>query len=266
MSSQAILPDARLEYARVFGPIRGFRGVAYKVSTPSVIAPEPPAPEPPIVTGNLVAYYDAGNPASYTGSSTTWYDLSTYGNHATFNGTTYSSDNNGCITFDGINSYVQTPSLYGTGTSTFSQSICVWVSPNDIDGNIVMVQNPPGNWNMPPIVASGSKFRGKYWSNNFMFSSTYTNNDWYYVCVIFDYENSRQVFYVNGQQVDIQNGVSYVSSGEDNYFFLGKSNPGANNTGYFAGRIAALQVYSQKALSASEILQNFNATKSRFGL
>ena len=170
--------------------------------------------------------------------------------------------------FNGTSAFVVTPRLPGTGTNTFSQSICVWVSPNDTDGNIVSVsdQNPQGNWNMPPIAASSSQFRGKYWSNNYMFSSTYTNNVWYYVCVIFDFANSRQRLYVNGIMVGEQTGVSYSASGSNNFFFLGQQNPGADNMGMFAGRIAALHVYSNKALTDAEVLINFNANRGRFGV
>jgi hypothetical protein len=48
--------------------------------------------------------------------------------------------------------------------------------------------------------------------------------------------------------------------------FLGQTNPGADNTGMFTGRYGSFKIYTNKALSASEVLQNYNATKSRFGL
>jgi hypothetical protein len=225
-------------------------------------------PTSSVVLTNIVNYMDAGNASSYPGSGTTWFDLSPQSKNGSIVGATFSSDNGGCFVFNGTTSYVETVTLPGTGTSTFSQSICVWVSPNDTDGNIVSVssQNPQGGWNMPPIAADGSRFRGKYWSNSYLYSSTYTNNQWYYVCQIFDYAAGQQRLYVNGVMVASQNSVTYSASGVDNYFFLGQQNPGADGMGYFAGRIAILQVYSNKALTNSEVLDNYNTDKGRFGL
>ncbi len=72
--------------------------------------------------------------------------------------------------------------------------------------------------------------------------------------------------YVNGTLITSQSSVTYNSSGADNYFFLGQQNPGADGMGFFAGRIAILQVYSNKALTNSEVLDNYNTDKGRFGL
>ncbi len=225
-------------------------------------------PASSVVLTNIVNYMDAGNVSSYPGSGTTWFDLSPQSRNGSIVGATYSSDNGGCFVFNGTSSYVETVRLPGTGTPTFSQSICVWVSPNDNNGNIVSVSelNPQGGWNMPPITADASRFRGKYWNNSYLYSSTYTNNQWYYVCQIFDYAAGQQRLYVNGSLVASQSGATYSSSGTDNYFYLGQQNPGSDNMGFFAGRIAILQVYSNKALTNAEVLDNYNTDKGRFGL
>jgi hypothetical protein len=78
---------------------------------------------PKIVTNGLVLNYDAGQQNSYSGSGTTWTDLSGRGNTGTLtNGPTYSSANGGSIVFDGVDDYVNigSQSLVGSGTSPFS--------------------------------------------------------------------------------------------------------------------------------------------------
>ena len=57
-----------------------------------------------IVSSGLLMHLDAGNSSSYSGTGTTWSDLSGNGNHATLvNGPTYSSADGGAIDFDGSN-------------------------------------------------------------------------------------------------------------------------------------------------------------------
>jgi hypothetical protein len=65
-----------------------------------------------IITDGLVLYLDAGNPASYPGSGTTWFDLSGNGNNGTLvNGVGYTSDNLGSLVFDGVDDYVNVGTL-----------------------------------------------------------------------------------------------------------------------------------------------------------
>jgi hypothetical protein len=77
--------------------------------------------------------------------------------------------------------------------------------------------------------------------------------------------NRYQRLYVNGRQVAEQTGITYSSSGANNYLFFGQANPGAENKGFYAGEIDAVQVYN-RALSAPEIQQNFNAMRGRYGI
>lgn len=223
----------------------------------------------PIVLNGLVLWFDAGVSDSYPAGGTVWRDLASSNNGTLTNGPTFSSGNGGSILFDGSDDFVLAGPIPFTGTSTVSVSWGIWVKPSSTAGNIMSMSstNPQGGWNMPPIAASGQKFRGKIWSNNYLFStSTYTLNTWYYVVLVFDYSAGAQRFYVNGVLQDSQTGISYSSSGSNNYIFLGQSNPGADNTGMFAGNISNFHIYGNKALTPTEILQNYNAMKGRFGL
>jgi len=61
---------------------------------------------PSIVNTNLLWCIDAGNPRSYPGSGTTWYDVNTATNGTLTNGPTYTSGTSGYFTFDGVDDYV----------------------------------------------------------------------------------------------------------------------------------------------------------------
>lgn len=220
-----------------------------------------------LVTTNLLVHLDAGNSDSYGGSGTTWTDLQGNYNGTLINGPTYNSNDGGSIVTDGSNDYIRLNQVAGTGTSTQSMTYEIWVNPSDNNGNIMsMAQyNPQGGWNMPPIAAEDGKFRGKIWPNNLLYSSTFTQGDWYQVALVWDYQNSSQTLYVNGTSVDSQSSISYGASGYNNYIFLGQANPGANNTGYFGGKYGIFRIYN-RALTASEIEQNFNANRARYNI
>ena len=222
-----------------------------------------------IVQSGLVLNLDAGVSSSYSGSGTTWTDLSGNGNNGTLvNGVGY----DGNITADGVDDYVLMGRIPFTGTSTVSVSWGLWVYPQSTNGNIMSMSstNPQGSWNMPPIAADGQRFRGKMWSNNFLLSSTYTLNRWYYLTLVWNYSTNSsergQFFYMDGVLQASQTNINYSSSGTDNFIFLGQSNPGADNKGMFLGKYGMFHIYGNKALTAAEIQQNYFATKSRFGL
>lgn len=229
---------------------------------------------PRIVREGLVLHLDAANIKSYVSGSTTWVDISTETNNGTLiNGPIFDNSNNGTIITDGVNDYILLGPVPFTGTSTTSVSWGVWVNPLSTAGNIMSMAsvNPQGGWNMPPIAATGQKFRGKIWPNSYLLSqNTYTLGSWYYLVLVWKYSptlaESGQFFYVNGVLQSSQTNITYSSSGVNNYLFLGQTNPGADNTGMFYGKYGMFHVYGNKALTAEEVLQNYEATKSRFGL
>jgi hypothetical protein len=181
---------------------------------------------------------------------------------------TYATDNT--FSFNGTSSYIDNSSaIVGLGSSSISHTFDTWVYPTGTTGNIISMsaQRPSGGWNMPPLAASGQQFKGQVWNNNILTSSTYTLNTWYNVVLVFDYAAGGQYLYVNGVLVDSQTAITYTSSGASgNYIFIGEENPGAGSYGYWPGKIASVKIYSGKALSASEVSQNFNALRGRFGL
>jgi hypothetical protein len=222
---------------------------------------------------NMVMYLDAGQTASYSGSGTTWTDISPLGtSHATVTNTAYSSANGGSFTFNGTTSFAYTNgTVSGTGNSAFSQTYGAWVSPNGTSGNLMVFTQSPSypqsSWTSCHFAMSGSKFRGKVYPTGIVEApTTYTNNQWYYVTYVFNASAGSQQLYVNGALVASSTGNSYGASGGNNYVSIGQITNGDGNTGWFTGRIAVLQIYTNRALTASEVAENYNADRGRFGL
>lgn len=220
-----------------------------------------------LTTANLFVNLDASNTASYPGTGTTWTDLQGNDNGTLVNGPTFNAANGGSIVTDGVNDFIRVGRVTGTGTSTQSMTYELWVNPADNDGNIMSMSsdNPQTGWNMPPIAASGGRFRGKVWANNYIFSNNFTQGTWYQVVLTWNFATSTQSLYVNGVLNASQGGITYASSNVDNFLFLGQENPGADNTGMFGGRYGIFRIYN-RALTANEIQQNFNANRSRYGI
>lgn len=217
----------------------------------------------PIVTQGLVINLD-----NAPSSGTTWTDLAGNYNGTLVNGPTYSTAGSGSILFDGTNDHVVAGPVPLTGIGTVSVTWAAWVRPSAAAGNIIAMSpsNPMTGWNLPIISATSQRFRGRIYNNNMLTAiSTYTLNTWYYVGMIFDYAAGTQRLNVNGVLQASQSGITYGGSGANNFIFLAQASAGIDNTGMFAGNIAAVHLYTNKALSDAEMAQNFNAQRARFG-
>ena len=232
---------------------------------------------PDVVESGLVLALDAGNTKSYPGSGTTWTDLSGRGNNGTLtNGPTYSSSNGGSLVFDGTNDYAEVVNnnLYKfSNTQAFSLNF--WFNCTSSSGNpsvfAFALDNGRGYYftidiNVVRVNAflfdywDGSSFRGIAGINN-----SVPLNTW----VMFTATSSSNS--VNDMKV-YQNGVlsSYTNRGTGtpntiDYNTLSMRIGARANGSYFKGNIAQVSIYN-RALTASEIQQNFNALRGRFGL
>jgi hypothetical protein len=217
-----------------------------------------------IVPNGLKAHLDA---TSISGNA--WTDLSGNNLSSAINGSVaYSTYNGRCLAFNG--GYVQTPNMPLSGSANNPWTMGVWVNPSTFSGNIVSMSalSPVGGWNMPPISSNGSKFIGKIWQGaaapaNQLISSAYTTGNWYYVTLVWDQVNAAQNLYVNGVLAATQSNATYSASGVDNVLYLGQANPGSDNTGTFYGYMGNFHYYT-RALTAAEVLQNYNALKARY--
>jgi hypothetical protein len=212
---------------------------------------------PNIVRDGLVLNVDAGASISYPGSGTTWSDISGRGNNGTLtNGPTYSSANSGSIVFDGTNDYVS-----GSIPTLNNWSMCLWYRSTDITSQVVFY--PFSGTTGANGLGFGGTFdvstnnRWYFFDGTNIFSSSntaITTNVWYYLVVT--KSSTTYNLYTNGS-------LSLSGSGVDlslTQYNLGRR---GDNLWYVNGQIAQASIYN-RALSAAEVLQNYNALLPRF--
>lgn len=233
-----------------------------------------------VINNGLIFYLDAGNIKSYSGSGLTWSDLTLNKFKAVlYNGPTFSRNS---IGFDGVNDYVQIDHNSQLA-QTYSMSFNTWIynsNWNSMTNNCkVFSKTQTGGYAFgSSIFTVGvmeyiSYIGGAYRSVTYSLSSL-TNSMWYNFSGSWD---SRYLkLYVNGVSVSTldyglvigsTSATSYISYSYNNILAIG-AEPGATSSidgNYWVGNIAMLQLYN-RALSSSEVLQNFNALRTRFNL
>lgn len=217
---------------------------------------------PKIVTDGLVLCLDAGDPKSYNGSGTTWYDRSGNENHGTLvNGPTYSSANGGSIVFDGSNDYANCGNSSSLNLSSFTASS--WIYPKSLSTrrNIISKEES-SNW----IYAIGSTANKiTFWIYNTVWvpqvsQASLSPNTWVYITV--SYNGTDKNIFINGILDSTQTAAGMTLKSSTNLIIGAKSD---GTTYFFDGNMGQISLYN-RALSPAEILQNYKATKSRFQL
>jgi len=231
---------------------------------------------PKIVKDGLIMHLDAADINSYPGSGTTWYDLSGNGSNGTLvNGLAYSTLRRGAFTMDG-----------GDETITFGSSILNSTLPSNSFTLISVVEatnlvyprsaHPFAIYGNPTSGAKGW-MAGEGISNSYMqieasdgtnytqgyaYTTATTNTIYHRVFTVDRASGVVTKYYVNGQLIGTvtaasTTGTIYVANGSIQF---------GNNVGWrFIGNIYQFQMYN-KVLTSQEILQNYNATKTRYGL
>jgi hypothetical protein len=209
---------------------------------------------PRIVTSGLILSLDAGDKNSYPGSGTIWNDLSGNNNSGSLiNGPTFNSANGGSIVFDGVNDYVS-----GNIQNATTYTINVWaynLSNTTIGGSVISTAISP------PSPSTFIQIGGDYnpWQFNFSVSNVKaTINQWVMLTAI--QTATTQQLYING--VPVINTISNIATTNlGTTYNIGRRTDGV----YLNTYVAILQIYN-RVFSTTEILQNYNAQKSRFGL
>ena len=221
---------------------------------------------PNMVTDGLLLYLDASNSKSYVSGSTTWNDLTPNLNYGTLtNGPTFNSANGGSIVFDGSNDYVKPPASTTLQLTNFTLSSWVRINVQNINQFIIDTSTSLANgFGYSYRINSDNKIR--FWSydanNNLNSNTIISPNIWYNILVTYNNTSKLQSIYINGV-FDISNTHTnpFVVSTVTNLQIGGSSILG----GYLNGNIAQSSIYN-RSLSAAEVSQNFNATRTRFGL
>jgi hypothetical protein len=219
-----------------------------------------------IVTDGLVLCLDAANPRSYPGSGTAWYDLSGNGNNGTLvNSPTFSFTNRGVFDFDGTNDYVACGNLDSYLTGITDVSFMTYVSTDIVDSNTHIIAGRyegSNGWEM--FIHSTNVLRWGGRENTSLFISVDSSfqlntNRWYF------FAGTKQGnvwnLYVDG---DLHNSTT-AGNGTTTFVSKPLSIGRQFSSLYWNGQIANSLVYN-RALSANEVKQNFNATRGRYGI
>lgn len=224
-----------------------------------------------IVTDGLVFNLDAGFTPSYPKSGTSWGDISLSGNTGTLtNGPTFSTDVGGNIAFDGSDDLVNCGNILNYTSQNFSFN--VWFKITNMNpsgrsgaGNYLFNKGFEGvNGYICRITPAGAARFGTIQSGAGQFSGTdsgfVTANTWCNIC--FTRNGSTILAYFNGVNATGESDPHVNPTSSSTNLNIGLNN-GTN--WYMFGSVAIFMSYN-KALSATEVLQNYNAQKGRFGL
>ena len=224
-----------------------------------------------IVTSGLVGYYDAGYGGSYRGSGTNWYNVSgTAGGDGTLiNGPTFDPSNGGSIVFDGIDDYVST-TTNSSLTSIYSNNqftIQSWFQYNDIN-NYHNIMGIISSFTTNFVLGWRINISNNLFFDGFINNQRTTQN----IATITPYINTWiniTTTYTNGTLKSFLNGNLAITTAVNGQIenFAGNNFYIAAQGGYpqFKGKVSNAFIYN-RVLSDSEVLQNYNAQKSRFGL
>jgi hypothetical protein len=214
---------------------------------------------PNVVTSGLVLALDAANPKSYPGTGTACNDLAGSNNGTLTNGPTFNSANGGNIVFDGIDDFVN------CGNASSLQitvgSISAWVktsTPGSTYRSIIAKQSAWGLFVKDNILIAYDWGGGGDRTTGLNIA----DGTWKYVALTF----TQTIGTPSNNAVVYLNGVSVLTTTiRHSNHNINLQIAEANASQYLNGSVAIAQVYN-RVLQPSEVQQNYNSQKSRFGL
>jgi hypothetical protein len=234
---------------------------------------------PKIVTNGLVLALDAADKNSYIGSGTTWKDLSGNNNTGTLtNGPTFSAGNMGSIVYDGVDDYVNLGNASSIKMGSGNFTISTWVKILTQTGTptfklIITSKNAAA-------AAAGYGFAWNNSVNKFLWSTAngsssseiFTTNTWsslegVWANIVMIRQNgatNNGHFYINGVYESLASAATVLNVDTATNMTIANT-ADLNSSYWFKGLYGITQIYN-RALTATEVLQNYNATKTRFGL
>ena len=213
----------------------------------------------------LVLHLDAGNPASYSGSGTTWNDLSGNGSNVTLTSTSFDAANGGSIVFNGTSSYADFTANIGNSNVV---TVEMWVKTNSLSVPVGMYFG----FSQYDVWTNGGNI-GFNTSNSDQFGIASSKVDYlgieeswrHLVFVMYSGSKASNKIYINGEN----QGLSQING------TFGTANANLNSgTGRISGwrydfnwkmnmRVAGFKIYNRE-LSQQDITNNFNTSKTRF--
>jgi hypothetical protein len=203
---------------------------------------------------SLILYLDAANTKSYPGTGTVWTDISKSEYNSTLNSVTYNSVDSGSMVFNGSTSNV----TCGNIPIGSSGTVNVWFKQDVAVANKGLVGIGTNTWLY--IGGSGANtmlgvFNGTTYSSGITLNGS---TSWNFASFV--WSGTTLTIYLNGGS-PISSTISFANSGNVVIGVYPSNVVGS----YFNGKISNVQIYNRN-LSSDEILQNYNATKSRYVL
>jgi len=222
---------------------------------------------PKIVTNGLVLALDAADRKSYSGSGTAWNDLSGSSANATLtNGPTFSSANGGSIVFDAVNDYARTTSLPLTGSET-NLTINCWFNPLvEIAIASIVALGDESNGKRRILLQRSKKIEANGYNIDYQgIPDVLIAGRWSFLSIVYSSltVSSGITLYFNGYPI-AGSGIGTLSSFTNKTCTINGNNaatPGEPP----GGNVAHVSIYNV-SLTPAQVLQNFNATRGRFGI
>jgi hypothetical protein len=215
----------------------------------------------------LVLCLDAANTKSYPGSGTTWTDMS--GNSITgtlTNGPTYNSSNGGSIVFDGTNDYatISFNSVFNVTSNPFT--VIVWnkknTSSNGYNGLITADTTSDNIWKIYKDI--GETYYKCRTGNTILVFPNYVIGQWHMYA--FTKSGSTLINYFDGNLVSSNLSANDPSSFSNNLALGSYRLNDAQSGNYLMDQNFSAISFYNRALTASEVSQNFNALRGRYGI
>ena len=230
------------------------------------------AHSPRIVTDNLVLALDAANTKSYPGSGTTWTDLSGKGNNVTLSGSGISydsTDGGGSIVFDGTNG--QGTSSINLNTMNNGGSLEIWCRITDTSGYRHIGGWRSNTYGFYMLLLSGNgqmEARAKSSNSNTVdiissdYGTAFWADNWNHIVLTVSGSDNKTRFYLNGSLVATSTSTLGTLTSNTSFELMKTANLSSATSG---GRLSQVRVYDD-ALSDSEVTQNFNTHRGRYGI
>lgn len=225
-----------------------------------------------IVRNGLVLALDAADRKSYPSTGNTWFDRSGNRNNCTLqNSPSFVSTNPNNFTFNGSNQYATVP-MSGLRVANITEEVWVFLSSTADQVFIGSQYGTSSNNSYAIWVQSGAFAFGVNTGGTFYYTtvSTVSSGVWYHLT--HTYNGTTQLYYINGVLAATYNSAASGNITYDTNNTLLAIAGDWNGAGYDTGMVVTLngkmsiaRIYN-RALSASEVLQNFTAARGRFGL
>ena len=223
-----------------------------------------------IVTNGLVLALDANNLVSYDKVGNSWYNLSGSTNTGTLNNSpTFIDQNIKSFEFDGTNDYIDCQNDASLNFGTTSLTVSAWYQRYDsAASNLRILAKGAGDDSTPGFALFGGNT-----NLSFIISDSPTRksigtttslnlNTWYYVTGVVNRASNSLSIFINGIVQNSRSDLTSTTLTGNSNLYIGANVPGSV---LWKGLISGVKIYN-RALSASEILQNFNAHRSRYGI